>query len=78
MVSNFAVLVSAWCLVAVGLLVLLVVIPWLSKRFKESDARTEFFSARAAYGCVIAGLALIVLVAIGLAAEDLAAVLRRS
>lgn len=76
--TNFTVLVSAWVLVGLGLFVLLVLIPWLSKRFKESDTRTEFFSARAAYWCVISGLILIVIVAIGLAAEDLAAVLRRS
>jgi len=75
--SNFAVLVSAWFLIGSGLLVLLVLIPWLSEHFERSDAKTEFFSARAAYWCVLAGLALIIIIALGLAAENLAAVLRR-
>jgi hypothetical protein len=76
--SNIAVLLSAWCLIGVGLLVLLVFIPWLARHFKGSEAKTEFFSARAAYWCVIAGLVLIVITALGLAAEDLAAILRRN
>jgi uncharacterized membrane protein len=77
MTSNFAVLVSAWFLIIIGLIVLLVLIPYLSKCFKGSEARTEFFSARVAYWCVIAGLVLIGIVAVGLVAEDFAAVMRR-
>lgn len=76
--NSSIVLENAWFLIAGGLLVLLVLIPWLAILFKKSGAKTEFISTRAAYWCIIAGLVLIVIVAIGLAAENLAAVLRRS
>jgi hypothetical protein len=78
MMSNFTVLMSAWFLVGGGLLVLLILIPWLSTRFKGSEANTEFLSTRAAYWCVIAGLVLLIIAELGLAAENLAAVLRRN
>lgn len=51
-------------LVIVGLGSLLWLIPFLADRFQNSSARTEFYSARAAYWSVIAGLAVLVMLAI--------------
>ena len=52
-------------LVFVGLGSLLWLIPYCAKRFQASEARTEFYSARAAYWSVIAGLAVLVMLALG-------------
>jgi hypothetical protein len=51
-------------LVIIGLGSLLWLIPFLADRFKNSSARTEFYSARASYWSVIAGLAVLVILAI--------------
>lgn len=51
-------------LVIVGLGSLLWLIPFLADRFQNSSARTEFYSARAAYWSVIAGLVVLVILAI--------------
>jgi hypothetical protein len=57
-----ALCVAAGALVVGGLVTLIVIIPAAGSR---SDVKTEFYSARAAYLCVIAGLALFGIVAIG-------------
>lgn len=54
--------VAAGALVVGGLLTLIVVIPVVDLK---SDVKTEFYSARAAYLCVIAGLALFAVITIG-------------
>lgn len=62
-IRTFAMLsVAAGGLVVAGLVILIVVIP--AVRF-ESDVKTEFYSARAAYLCVIAGLILFAIITIG-------------
>jgi uncharacterized membrane protein YjdF len=50
-----------------GLLILVVVIPIVGKLKTFTSVRTEFFSARAAYWCVLAGLGIVMTISIGLA-----------
>jgi hypothetical protein len=54
-------------LVIGGLVTLVLVIPFASKIPGRTTTRTEFFSARAAYWCVIAGLAILMVMSTGLA-----------
>jgi hypothetical protein len=54
-------------LVCGGLVTLVVVIPLAGRIAGKGSTRTEFFSARAAFWCVMAGLAVLVLVSTGLA-----------
>jgi uncharacterized membrane protein len=62
-------------LIAGGFVTLLYMIPKLAMEFKESDARADFYSARAAYRSVIAGLGVIVLVALGAIAYSILEIL---
>jgi hypothetical protein len=50
-----------------GLLILVVVIPVVGTLKTFTSVRTEFFSARAAYWCVIGGLGIVMAISIGLA-----------
>lgn len=75
--SNTAIVVSSWCLIGIGLVVLVLVIPLCGSWLKDTEAKTEFFSARAAYWCVIMGLFLLGIAVAGRQIEDIAAVLRR-
>ena len=54
-------------LVIGGLFTLILVIPFVGKIPGRTTTRTEFFSARAAYWCVIAGLAILMVMGTGLA-----------
>jgi hypothetical protein len=68
-----------WKLVFLGLAALIVVIPlsgWIFSRFTQSDIRTEFYSARAAYLCVLIGLTLLIVNVVGIEIEDMIAVWR--
>ncbi len=63
-----------WCtlpmgglLVVAGFVILIYVIPKAGRRNRDSDSRTEFYSVRAAYYCVLAGLFVLVAFATGLA-----------
>jgi hypothetical protein len=65
-----------WCtlptggiLVALGFLILIYVIPKAGKRNRDSESRTEFHSVRAAYWCVLAGLLILVTLAVSLATQ---------
>lgn len=60
--SYVALSAAAGSLVVGGLVVLIVLIPAAASK---SDVRTELYSVRAAYLCVVAGLILLVIVAIG-------------
>jgi hypothetical protein len=51
-------------LVVVGMGSLLWLIPLLAEHFQKSEARTEFYSARAAYWCVLVGLGLFALLGV--------------
>jgi len=55
------------CLVALGFLILIYIIPKAGKRNKDSESRTEFYSVRAAYWCVLAGLLVLLTFAVSLA-----------
>lgn len=55
----------------VALAMLTVVIPAVSFLIKESNAKTEFFSARACYWAVVAGLVLMIIAAIGRTAASI-------
>jgi hypothetical protein len=52
-------------LVLVGIAVLTILIPVCSKWFGDSDAKTEFYSVRAAYWCTIVGVTVWGLILIG-------------
>jgi len=54
-------------LVFSGLVTLVLVIPLAGKISGRTTTRTDFFSARAAYWCVVAGLAILVVMSVGLA-----------
>lgn len=63
-----------WCslpmgglLVAIGFVILIYVIPKAGRHNRDSESRTEFYSVRAAYWCVLAGLFVLVAFATGLA-----------
>lgn len=63
-----------WCtlpiggiLVVIGFVILIYVIPKAGRRNRDSESRTEFYSGRAAYWCVVAGLFVLVTFATGLA-----------
>ena len=49
----------------VALVMLAVVIPAIGCLIRESNTKTEFFSARACYWAVVAGLILMIIAAIG-------------
>ncbi len=59
------------CGLGVALAMLTVVIPAVSFLIKESNAKTEFFSARACYWAVVAGLVLMIIAAIGRTAASI-------
>ncbi len=52
-------------IVSVALAILVIGIPAIGYLTKESDTKTEFYSTRAAYWCVVAGLVLIVIAGLG-------------
>ena len=54
-------------LVVVGFVVLIYVIPKAGKKYKDSESRTEFYSVRAAYWSVLAGLFVLIVSVISLA-----------
>lgn len=54
-------------LVIGGFFVLIYVIPKAGKKYKDSESRTEFYSVRAAYWSVLAGLFVLILSVISLA-----------
>ena len=63
-----------WCtlptgslLVILGFVILIYVIPGAGKRNRDSESRTEFYSVRAAYWCVLSGLLVLLTVAISMA-----------
>ena len=62
---------SAFWLVLIGFLGLIVVIPLSAKLFKESPAKTEFHSVRLANLCVILGVSLWALALVGALVEHL-------
>lgn len=63
-------------LIFAGLFFLIILIPAASK-FLKSELRTELFSVRASSLCVIAGLVIFGIVAIGLVSDELIQTLRR-
>jgi hypothetical protein len=67
---------TAWVLIFVGLSSLLLLIPYLGLRFKNSDVKTEFLSTRGAYWCVVTGLVLFTINALGLEIIKAVAALR--
>jgi hypothetical protein len=50
-----------------GMLALIVLIPLLGRLKAFTSVRTEFYSARAAYWCVLAGLAMVLIMTISIA-----------
>ena len=50
-----------------GMIVLVAVIPLIGKLETFTSVRTEFYSARAAYWCVLAGLAMVLIMTISIA-----------
>lgn len=52
-------------LVLVGIAVLTILIPVCGKWFDDSDAKTEFYSVRAAYWCTIVGVSVLGLILFG-------------
>ncbi|HEX8815116.1 MAG TPA: hypothetical protein VF753_06420 [Terriglobales bacterium] len=62
--------------VLTGMFFLVSLIPFASKVLK-SELRTELYSVRASYLCVIAGLVMLAVVTIGLVAAQLIQTLRR-
>lgn len=50
-----------------GMCVLIVVIPWASRLRAALSVRTEFYSAKAAYWCVAAGLFMILMITLSIA-----------
>ena len=54
-------------LVALGFVGLIYLIPKAGRRNRDSESRTEFYSVRAAYWCVLAGLFVLVAFVTGLA-----------
>lgn len=67
---------GAAILIFAGLFFLIILIPAASK-FLKSELRTELFSVRASSLCVIAGLVIFGIVAIGLVSDELIQTLRR-
>ena len=51
----------------IGLLFLVLLIPASAYVMRSSEAKTEFYSARASYWCVICGLAVVLAAAFGAA-----------
>jgi hypothetical protein len=54
-------------LVLTGMIVLVVIIPLVGKLKPLMSVRTEFFSARAAYWCIIAGLGMLLIMSVSIA-----------
>lgn len=54
-------------LVSAGFVILISVIPKAGKKYKDSESRTEFYSVRAAYWSVLAGLFVLIVSAVSLA-----------
>ena len=54
-------------LVVAGFIILIYVIPKAGKKYKDSESRTEFYSVRAAYWSVLAGLFVLAVSVISLA-----------
>jgi hypothetical protein len=50
-----------------GIVVLIGVIPLIGKLKASTSVRTEFYAARAAYWCVLAGLAMVLIMTISIA-----------
>jgi hypothetical protein len=50
-----------------GMVVLVGVIPLVGKLKPSSSVRTEFYSARAAYWCVLVGLAMVLIMTVSIA-----------
>lgn len=67
---------GAATLVLVGLFFLIILIPLASRSFK-SELRTELYSVRASSLCVISGLIMFALIAIGLILAQVMQTLRR-
>lgn len=57
---------TAWVLVVLGVTNLLILIPFFGSVCENNNVKTEFFSTRAAYWCVVTGLILFVISAVGL------------
>jgi hypothetical protein len=66
--------VCAGALIVGGLVFLIILIPAAGS---NPDVKTEFYSARAAYNCVIAGLIAFLIVAIGAIVASVTPVMRR-
>jgi hypothetical protein len=69
---NIATLV--WCtfpvgtlLIVTGFVILIYLIPQAGKKHRDSECRTEFYSVRAAYWCILAGLLVVVASVISIA-----------
>ena len=56
-------------LVIGGFVVLIYIIPKAGKKYKDSESRTEFYSVRAAYWSVLAGLFVLIVSVISLASR---------
>ncbi len=54
-------------LVVGGFVVLIYIIPKVGKKYKDSESRTEFYSVRAAYWSVLAGLFVLIVSVVSLA-----------
>jgi hypothetical protein len=54
-------------LVVGGFVVLIYVIPKVGMKYKDSESRTEFYSVRAAYWSVLAGLFVLIVSVVSLA-----------
>jgi hypothetical protein len=52
---------------ASGMIVLIVLIPLIGKLKASTSVRTEFYSARAAYWCVLIGLAIVLILSVSVA-----------
>jgi hypothetical protein len=74
--GNSAVFASAWWLIGIGLVALMLIIPLLGCWLRNTETKTEFFSARGAYWCVIMGLVLLAIAVLGTQVENIVAVLR--
>jgi hypothetical protein len=64
-------LYTSWGLILLGVLMLIVFIPFTGNKFKDSRARTEFFSVKAAYSLIVCGVALMLLAELSMLSQQI-------
>ncbi len=69
-------ILNAWILLGLGVILLVFVIPLMAK-ISDGGTKTEFFSARGAYWCIIAGTTLLLLAALDTCIVDAISLLKR-